>query len=114
MNVHSIIEASLLAIVVALCWLGAIGMLRMREPTQALHYLFPPATAGIVLLAAAVYMATGAGQATGKAVLIALIILASNSVVTHATARAFRSRKLGHWEPLDGDPIEMVHEEKNL
>ena len=33
-----------------------------------------------------------------------------NSVGTHATARAFRARELGHWEPRDGDPIEFVRD----
>lgn len=106
------IEAVLLILVVLLCWLGVLGMWRMREPTQALHYLSLPATAGAILLTVAVLMSQGVGQAFWKVLLIALVLLASNSVLTHATARAFRARQLGHWEPLDGDPMEMVREEK--
>jgi monovalent cation/proton antiporter MnhG/PhaG subunit len=108
---HAILEA-LLIIVVLLCWLGALGMWRMKEPTQALHYLSLPATGGAILLAVAVFLSQGSSQASWKVLLIALILLASNSVVTHATARAFRARKLGHWEPLDGDPMEIVREER--
>jgi monovalent cation/proton antiporter MnhG/PhaG subunit len=99
--------------VVLLCWLGALGMWRMREPMQALHYLGLPATGGAVLLTIAVFLSQGMTQAAGKVVLIALILLFTNSVVTHATARAFRARELGHWQPVDGDPMEMVHEEKS-
>jgi len=88
-------------------------MWRMREPMQALHYLSLPATAGAILVTIAVFVAQGLKQASWKMVLIALVPLATNSVVTHATARAFRARELGHWEPLDGDPMEMVHEERN-
>lgn len=106
-------EAVLLALVVMLCWLGVLGMWRMKEPTQALHYLSLPATAGAILLAVAVLIGQGPRQAFWKVVLIALVLLATNSVVTHATARAFRARKLGHWEPRDGDPMEIVVEEKN-
>jgi hypothetical protein len=38
------------------------------------------------------------------------VLLGINSVVAHATARAFRQRELGHWEPLDTDPLEFVRE----
>lgn len=112
MTAQVIIEAILLDAVVLLCWLGVLGMWRMKEPMQALHYLSLPATAGAILLTIAVFIAQGASQAFWKVMLIAFILLATNSVVTHATARAFRTRELGHWEPLDDDPIEMVHEEQ--
>jgi multisubunit Na+/H+ antiporter MnhG subunit len=112
MSAGSIVEGVLLILVVSLCWLGVLGMWRMKEPTQALHYLSLPATLGAMLLAVAVLVGQGLGQAFWKALLIAVILLASNSAVTHASARAFRARKLGHWEPLDGDPMEMVDEEK--
>ncbi|HEY6464709.1 MAG TPA: monovalent cation/H(+) antiporter subunit G [Candidatus Acidoferrales bacterium] len=102
----------LLAGVVLLCWLGVLGMWRMKEPMQALHYLSLPATAGAILLTVAVFVSQGIVEGFWKVVLIAVILLSTNSVVTHATARAFRSRELGHWEPLDGDPIEIVGEGK--
>jgi multisubunit Na+/H+ antiporter MnhG subunit len=105
-------EIVLLAGVVLLCWLGALGTWRMKEPMQALHYLSLPATAGAILLTAAVFVSQGIVQGFWKVVLIAVILLATNSVVTHATARAFRARELGHWEPLDGDPMEIVREGK--
>ena len=103
-------QSVLLALVVLLCWLGVLGMWRMKEPMQALHYPSLPATAGIILLTIAVLIAQGPGQVFWKVVLIALVLLATNSVVTHATARAFRARKLGHWEPRDRDPMEFVRE----
>jgi multisubunit Na+/H+ antiporter MnhG subunit len=106
---HPIAEAVLLALVVLLCWLGAIGMLRMNDPTQALHYLTLPAV-GAVILTIAVFVETGNSSAAWKTVLISFMLLAVNSVVTHATARAFRTRELGHWEPRAGDPIEFVRD----
>jgi monovalent cation/proton antiporter MnhG/PhaG subunit len=105
-------EVALLAGVVLFCWLGVLGMWRMKEPMQALHYLSLPATAGAILLTFSVFISQRIAQGFWKVVLIAGILLATNSVVTHATARAFRARELGHWEPLDGDPIEIVREEK--
>ncbi|HVN94023.1 MAG TPA: monovalent cation/H(+) antiporter subunit G [Terracidiphilus sp.] len=101
----------LLILVVLFCWLGVLGMWRMKEPVQALHYLSLPATGAAVLLAFAILLSQGLSQVFWKVLLIAMILWAFNSVVTHATARAFRARQLGHWQPLDGDPMEMVDEE---
>jgi multisubunit Na+/H+ antiporter MnhG subunit len=111
MTTHNLTEAILLAIVVLLCWIGTLGMLRMRQPIQALHYLSLPALATVVLTAA-VFVTTGNSNAAWKTLLIAITMLSINSVVAHATARAFRTRELGHWEPRDGDPIEFVRETK--
>lgn len=109
MNARAVLEAVLLGIVVLSCWLGGLGMVRMREPMQALHYLALPAI-GAFVLAAAVFLRTGPSQAAWKTLLIAVIVMGINSVVAHATARAFRTRDLGHWEPLDGDPFELVRD----
>ena len=105
-------EVVLLGGVVVFCWLGVIGMWRMKEPMQALHYLSLPATGGSVLLTIAVLISQGVGQTFCKVLLVTGVLFATNSVVTHATARAFRARELGHWEPREGDPAEMVHKEK--
>jgi monovalent cation/proton antiporter MnhG/PhaG subunit len=110
MNAHSVFQNGFLALVVLACWLGAIGMWRMRSPMQALHYLSLPTTLGAFALVIAVFLADGANQAFWKTLLIACILFATNSVVAHATARSFRARELGHWEPLDGDPYELVRD----
>ena len=112
MTLHAILIDTLLGLVVLACWLGIAGMLRMREPMQALHYLTLPATAGIIALTLAVFLETGASSTSFKTLLIAVILLGINSVVTHATARAFRTRELGHWQPRDGDPMELVRNDK--
>lgn len=110
MSAHSIVENGFLTVVVLSCWLGAVGMWRMRSPVQSLHYLSLPATLGAFALAIAVFLADGSNQAFWKTLLIACILFAANSVVAHATARSFRARDLGHWEPLDGDPVEFVRD----
>lgn len=110
MTAHSIAEAALLGVVVLSCWLGVLGMWRMREPMQALHYLSLPASAGAIALTVAVFLSQGGNQAFWKTLLITLVLLAINSVVTHATALAFRARELGHWEPQKGDPFEFVRD----
>ena len=108
MSAKYIVEAVLLGGVVLSAWLGTAGMLRMREPMQAMHYLSLPACVGSVLLVVAVFLETGNSNTAWKTVLISILLLAVNSVVTHAIARAFRTRELGHWEPRPGDPVEFV------
>jgi len=95
----------------AACWLGALGMMRMRDPFQALHYLALPAIAGLGTAAAAIWIETGWTQATWKSLMILAIFIIANSVGTHAAARAFRARRRGHWEPLPDDAdIEFLGE----
>jgi multisubunit Na+/H+ antiporter MnhG subunit len=111
MNIHTIAEVALLGVVVLSCWLGVIGMWTMREPVQALHYLAPPASVGMVALIVAVWLVEGNTQASWKTLAIGMVLLGINSVVAPATARAFRQRELGHWEPLDGEPLEFVRDD---
>jgi monovalent cation/proton antiporter MnhG/PhaG subunit len=108
MTIHAILVDALLVITALACWIGVVGMVRMREPMQAMHYMALPASVGAISLTIAVFLETGPGSTAFKTLLIAIILLAINSVVTHATARAFRTRELGHWQPRDGDPIEFV------
>ena len=105
----SVLLEVLLGLLVTSCWLGVLGMWRMRKPIQALHYLALPVWGATLFLTAAVFLQTGKGQAAWKTLLICLVLLAINSVVAHATARAFRARELGHWQPRDGDSIEFIH-----
>lgn len=102
-----LIDALLGGIVLA-CWLGVIGMWRMRRPTEALHYLSLPTVVGGVLLTAAVFAETGVSSAGWKMAAIAVILVSFNAVVAHATARAFRVREAGHWESRNGDAMEWV------
>lgn len=97
------IEIALLALLVLSCWLGCLGMMRMKTPTQALHYLALPSAIGSALLPFAIFCTTGWSVAMLKAALIAFFLIASNSVVAHATARAFRVRSVGHWQPQAHD-----------
>ena len=110
MSLHAILVDVFLILTVLACWIGAVGMVRMKEPIQAMHYLALPASIGAICLTVAVFLKTGPGSIAFKTLLIALVLLAINSVVAHATARAFRTRELGHWQPRDGDPFEFVKE----
>lgn len=110
MNARMIAEVVCLSFVVIFCWLGVLGMWRMREPIQALHFVSFPATGGVGALTLAVLLWGGMDQAFWKTLLIGFILFSFNSVVAHATARSFRTRELGHWEPREGDPLEFVRD----
>ncbi|HEV2135145.1 MAG TPA: monovalent cation/H(+) antiporter subunit G [Terracidiphilus sp.] len=101
------LELVSLSLLVAVCWIGCIGMLRMRNATQALHFLSLPAGIGGALLPLVYLCAAGWTSATAKSVAIAFFLVAANSVVTHATARAFRVRNIGHWQPHAEDSVEF-------
>lgn len=94
------------------CWIGSVGMVRMREPIQALHYLSAPATLGGLLLAAAVWVERGATSASAKVTAIAVLLILVNSVVTHAAARMFRVRDAGDWRSGKGVHTENVKDTK--
>jgi monovalent cation/proton antiporter MnhG/PhaG subunit len=100
--------AASLAIAVLCCWIGALGAWWMREPTQALHYLSLPTGIGAFFLFIAVYLEIGWTSTTAKTIAICIILIVTNSVGTHATARAIRKRKLGHWEPRKEDGVEFL------
>lgn len=105
---HEIAVAVLLAIAILSCWAGAFGMLSMKEPIEAIHYIAIPVDIGMAVLTCAVFVETGFSQAGIKCLVILLVLLASNAIGTHAAARAFRARKLGHWEPEPKDDVEFL------
>jgi energy-converting hydrogenase B subunit D len=63
----------LLGSLIVSCWLGVLGMWRMREPMQALHYLALPAWGATIFLTAAVFLQTGNSQAAWKTLLMCLV-----------------------------------------
>jgi len=104
---HDII-AALLTLVVLSCWIGALGAWRMHKPMQALHYLALPTGAGALSLVVAVVLETGWGTTAAKMIAISAILIVTNAVGAHAAARAFRVRKLGHWQPRQEDGVEFI------
>ncbi|MFB3917113.1 MAG: cation:proton antiporter [Terriglobales bacterium] len=96
-----------------LLWIGTmttviccLGMLVMKDFFEKLHYMATVATISAFAILAAVLLQEGWGQAGVKAILVCGVLLLMNSVLTHATARAARVRKLGHWTPQPGEQIE--------
>jgi multicomponent Na+:H+ antiporter subunit G len=76
--------------------MSCIGVLVVKDVFDRLHYLGPACTLGPVFIAAAVVISEGFSPAGNKAILVAVIIVATSPALTHATARAARVRGSGH------------------
>ncbi len=95
--IADIVRDVLLVIAVLSVAFACTGVLVMRDVYERLHYLAAPGTVGVVALAGAVFAEEGLGQAGLTVALVALVVLLSNAVLTHATARAARIRQFGGW-----------------
>ena len=87
----------LLWIAVGAALFSALGIVVMKDFYERLHYLAPPSTLSIFLVAAAIVIEEGASQAATKSILAAVCLALVNPVITHAMARAARIRAYGHW-----------------
>ena len=105
---RTVVVDVLLGLTVLCVWLGSAGMVRVRRPMQGLHYVGLPGAMGTMLLTAAMFVQQGFTVLSWKTLLIAVVMLSINSVVAHATARAFRVREVGHWEHRHGDDVEII------
>lgn len=92
MTGREFVVALLLGFAVLVELLCAVGIVVMRSPFDRLHYLAPATTLGPFALAIAVLVAECEGQAKIKAVLVAVVLLTTGPILTHATARAAWTR----------------------
>jgi monovalent cation/proton antiporter MnhG/PhaG subunit len=98
----------LVAAAVVFCAIGALGVWRMRDAWQRLHFITLPCSVSAWLIAAAVLIAERQKQAGLKVLLVAIVLFAANAVATQATARAAWVRREGQWPPREapGPPPE--------
>ena len=99
----------LLGLGVAAILLSTLGVLVMREALDRLHFPAPACTLAPVCFAAAVLVEEPLSAAGVKAVLVALVIVLTTPVLSHATARAVRIRDQGGWAVHDD---ELEHPEE--
>jgi multisubunit Na+/H+ antiporter MnhG subunit len=105
---HPIITGTLLGLAVALAVLCCIGTAVMRDPLQRLHYSAPVVSLSFLLVAIAVWLEEHDPQARVKVILIGGVMFVMNAVLTHATAKAIRMKRTGHWEVREVDRIHVV------
>ena len=89
--------AALLVVGVGVTLFSCLGVLAMRDVYDRLHYTAPATAVAPVAIAAAVILEERLSAAGVKALLVALVLLVTNPVLSHATARAARIRKFGEW-----------------
>jgi multicomponent Na+:H+ antiporter subunit G len=91
------VSETLVAILLGIGVLGfaftALGLLFSRDLYNQIHYLAPGSIFGSLAFAAASVIHEGFSQSGTKAIVIALILLISNPVLSHVTARAGRIRR---------------------
>jgi multicomponent Na+:H+ antiporter subunit G len=77
---------------VAVQVLACLGVALMPNALARLHYTGPSSLAAL-LIAAGLIVREGVVQISGRAVLLAALLVVSNPVVTHVTARAIDMRR---------------------
>jgi monovalent cation/proton antiporter MnhG/PhaG subunit len=99
MSGYEIAAACLLVMGIAGCALTALGLLVSGDAYDQIHYLAPASLLGSVAIPLAVLLHEGWWQAGLKALAIGMILVLSNPVLSHATARAARIRRKSRVEP---------------
>lgn len=77
----------------------------MRDAYQRLHYNAPVVLLSSVLVLAAVWLESSDWQSRIKVTFIFLVLAVTNSVLSHATARAIRIREKDAWPPTADEKI---------
>jgi monovalent cation/proton antiporter MnhG/PhaG subunit len=105
---------TLVACAVAITLLSVLGMLRMRDPYQRMHYIAPPASLSAILITIAIFLQQGLKPEAFKAVFITLVLIGMNAFVTHAAARAFRIAETKNWRPKPGEEVPITRADEPL
>jgi monovalent cation/proton antiporter MnhG/PhaG subunit len=103
MTVEGVVGGILLAVGVALELASCIGILVARDALDRLHYAAAAATAGPVLLGAAILVNEGLSAAGVSTIVTVGFLVLLNPVLTIATARAAHHRWQGHTLRLAAD-----------
>jgi multicomponent Na+:H+ antiporter subunit G len=106
MSPRGILVGALLVAGVGVTLASCVGVLVMRDAYDRLHYTAPATTIAPIAIAAAIVLEESFSAAGVKALLVALVLLVTNPVLTHATARAARIRKFGEWTVQEGEPVQ--------
>lgn len=108
MTWQNIVMPILLAIGVGVELLCCLGILVMDDVYDRLHYLGPAAVLGPIIIAAAVLIEESLSMAGIYTLLVAAALVVPGPVLTHAVARAARTRALGQWEARPDERIEEI------
>ena len=107
MSADELLVAALLAVGVGVELLCCVGILAMRDAYDRLHFTGPASTLGPIAIAGAILVEESFSAAGFKALLVAVVLLVTNPLVVHATARAGRVRELGGWGVRPEEELEV-------
>jgi len=85
----------------------SIGLLVSRDVFDQIHYLAPGSLIGSICITGAVLLHGGFSQAGAKSIVIAILLVLSNPVLSHATARAHRIRRKQQLPPTPDENIQV-------
>ena len=95
----------LIAAAVIVTIVSVLGMVRVRDPYQRMHYISPPASLSSLFIAVAIFLERGLKPESFKAAFVVLILVGMNTIVTHSAARAFRISEIPDWDPETGEEV---------
>src|SRR5579885_2723851 len=93
---------------VGMAILASLGVAVMRAALDRLHFSAVVASFSVGLIALAVWIDEPDWQARLKVLLVALILFATNSILSHSTARAIRIHDDKHFEPRPEEQIARI------
>ena len=103
MSAHDIVIGVLVGAGVAGELLCCIGLVRMRDVFDRLHFALAATTVPPFLIAAAVIVEEAWTQPGINALVAAATLFLFNPMIAHATARAARLRRLGQVEATEAE-----------
>jgi monovalent cation/proton antiporter MnhG/PhaG subunit len=95
----------LLALGVLITFLSVLGMWRMRDPYQRMHFISVPAALSPAFFTIAIFLQDGLKPEGFKALVTTFVLIGMNTAVTHAAARAFRIAETEEWKPAAGEEV---------
>jgi len=104
----------LVACAVAVTLVSVLGMLRMRNAYQRMHYIAPPASLSAALITIAIFLQRGLKPESFKAAFTTLVLIGMNTIVTHAAARAFRIAETKNWHPKPGEEVPINRRDEQV
>ncbi len=109
-----IVIDALLSIAMLITLASVLGMLRLRDAYQRMHYIAPPASLSAMLITLAIFLQRGFKPESFKALFTTAVLIGMNSVVAHAAARAFRIADRKGWHPKKGEEVPIKPSDKLL
>ncbi|HEX3741364.1 MAG TPA: monovalent cation/H(+) antiporter subunit G [Terriglobales bacterium] len=103
----TIVIEVLVAAAVLIVAVSVLGMLRMRDPYQRMHYIAPPASLSAIFITVAIFLQQGFKAESFKAAFTTLVLIAMNTLVTHAAVRTFRIAEVKDWQPAKDEEVPL-------